>query len=191
MFMGFSKRAMSRNATHVSYRVQAHREVPRAQARTFLHTCVDVLGDDAVDGWAAHGYVFTHVKRGAAHRGPVFSLRLTPVHVMHALFPMFAKDNLSVADMDAGVVHFNLGRWDGSIPNASGQPLERYRRYLVNHEMGHLLGRPHPTAAELRAYGKQCGSKTHAAPAPIMMQQTRGLAGLSPNTAVMRFDNAL
>ena len=52
----------------------------------------------------------------------------------------------------------NAMRWlDGAA--AYGNRLGRYRRYMVNHEVGHLLGRGH---ASCPAAG---------APAPVMMQQ--------------------
>jgi hypothetical protein len=62
----------------------------------------------------------------------------------------------------------NAMRWlDGAA--AYGERLGRYRVYMVNHEVGHLLGRGH---ASCPAAG---------APAPVMMQQTKGVAPCRPN----------
>ena len=62
----------------------------------------------------------------------------------------------------------NAMRWlDGAA--AYGERLGRYRIYMVNHEVGHLLGRGH---ASCPAAG---------APAPVMMQQTKGVAPCRPN----------
>ncbi|MGW1343833.1 DUF3152 domain-containing protein [Kribbella sp. NPDC002412] len=65
-------------------------------------------------------------------------------------------------------VVLNAKRWMYAIPAYSGN-VALYRNYLVNHEVGHALGHGHST----------CGkAKT---PAPVMMQQTKGLAGCLPN----------
>jgi hypothetical protein len=61
----------------------------------------------------------------------------------------------------------NVARW---LTGADAYPgaLPAYRQYLVNHEVGHVLGRGHepcPGAGQ---------------PAPVMMQQTKGLDGCTP-----------
>ncbi|GAA1234396.1 DUF3152 domain-containing protein [Pseudonocardia alaniniphila] len=62
----------------------------------------------------------------------------------------------------------NHHRWVEGHPDYRGD-LTGYRRYVVNHEVGHLLGFGH---VECPGIG---------APAPVMQQQSLGLDGCAPN----------
>ena len=62
----------------------------------------------------------------------------------------------------------NLDRWNGGAAGFSG-PLADYRGYVVNHELGHGLG-----------YGHSACPRP-GAPAPVMMQQTKGTGACLPN----------
>lgn len=63
----------------------------------------------------------------------------------------------------------NYTRWmDGSV--YSKLPLSKYRIYVINHEIGHALGRGHVTS---------CVCKT--CPVPVMMQQTLSIGNCLPN----------
>jgi hypothetical protein len=60
-------------------------------------------------------------------------------------------------------VVINLARWvRGAL--AFGADLGAYKQYAINHEVGHALGNVH------------VGCPTNGAPAPVMMQQTFGVA---------------
>ncbi|MGA3563045.1 DUF3152 domain-containing protein [Melissospora conviva] len=70
-----------------------------------------------------------------------------------------------------GQVVINLDRWRLSVSDyiAWGTPLDTYRTYVVNHEVGHELGYGH----------EACPGKGRAA--PVMMQQTLFLDGCVPS----------
>ncbi|HEV3364542.1 MAG TPA: DUF3152 domain-containing protein, partial [Acidimicrobiia bacterium] len=68
------------------------------------------------------------------------------------------------------VVALNADRWRYASPKWTGD-LDTYRRMLVNHEVGHLLGQHHPAV--------HCPHRRR--PAPVMAQQSSELNGCLPN----------
>lgn len=65
-------------------------------------------------------------------------------------------------------VALNADRWNHGVEDY-GASLLTYRRYLVNHEVGHMIGEDHT----------RCPRR--GATAPIMMQQSKGLDGCTAN----------
>ncbi|GAB3157743.1 hypothetical protein GCM10027290_59440 [Micromonospora sonneratiae] len=70
-----------------------------------------------------------------------------------------------------GKAILNLDRWRRSVPHFvdAGIPLDVYRLYVVNHEVGHELGHRH----------ERCPGTGRTA--PVMMQQTLFLKGCAAN----------
>ncbi len=69
------------------------------------------------------------------------------------------------------VVALNADRWRTATPEWTGD-LDTYRQMLVNHEVGHLLGRHHPPAPQCPEPGRR---------ALVMSQQSTELGGCLPN----------
>ena len=66
-------------------------------------------------------------------------------------------------------VNLNADRWMYGTPSFSDLSIEEYRSYLVNHEIGHYLGRGH-----LSCPGQ-------GIPAPVMQQQSMSVDVCKPN----------
>lgn len=121
-------------------------------------------------GWQAAGFAFTFTD-GATYRivlaeGPEVDRLCRPYDVGGR----FSCQN-------GPVVALNADRWRSASPKWTGD-LETYRRMLVNHEVGHLLGQHHP-AVHCPRQGQ---------PAPVMAQQSSELDGCLPNPWPLRWE---
>lgn len=123
---------------------------------------VDVaLGDPS--GWAAAGRSFARVDA----KPEITVLLASPATIDRLCKPLDTRGRYSCGR--AGRAALNLDRWQrGTI--AWTASLDEYRTYMINHEVGHLLGMPH----------RECPGPDQVA--PIMQQQTFGLDGCQPST---------
>jgi hypothetical protein len=114
-------------------------------------------------GWTSEG---DHVLGRVASDPDVRVLVASPGTTDELCAPLDTQGQVSCRN--GALVVLNALRWAEGIPDYEGDLLQ-YRRYLVNHEVGHALGHAHVT----------CPGPGE--PAPVMMQQTYGLEGCSPN----------
>ena len=116
-------------------------------------------------GWTARGDVA--LQRVGPEDAPSFRVRLaTPRTVDAHCAPL--RTNGTYSCRQGAEVMINARRWfEGAAE--SGLSLADYRHYVISHEVGHALGHGH---VDCPAPG---------AVAPVMMQQTKGLDGCSPN----------
>lgn len=123
-------------------------------------------------GWRSRGAGFRLVESG----GSFTLLVATPDRVDEICAPLRTNGYFSCARN--GFVALNADRWFNAIDDWPSD-LATYRRYVVNHEIGHyILGPNHP------------GCPGDGLPAPIMMQQTKGLNGCTANGWVDAVDDA-
>ncbi|MFI7649780.1 DUF3152 domain-containing protein [Micromonospora sp. NPDC049460] len=131
----------------------------------FAATVDEVLGDPR--GWTASEEF--RMQRVAEADDADFTVYLATPDTSER---MCAEGGLSTEGYTScrlpGQVIINLARWLEAVPDY-GAPLEIYRAYVVNHEVGHEFGEEHQACP---APGE---------PAPVMQQQTYGLDGCVAN----------
>lgn len=122
----------------------------------------EVLTDDRRGWGASTGQVLG--RSGVS--GPQFNVRLaSPTTADRLCAPLDTNGRLSCRN-GADVV-INAWRWANGAQ--SYEDIDLYRTYVINHEVGHALGFPH------------AGCPAPGGLAPVMLQQTIGLEGCSPN----------
>ncbi|MFJ3201729.1 DUF3152 domain-containing protein [Streptomyces sp. NPDC086989] len=134
-------------------------------ANTAAQSVEKILGDPR--GWINDpAYGFQLVGAGQ----PVdFTVKIATPRTTDRLCEVVTPELIGETNCRAGhTVVVNLKRWLEGSPQFKGA-VEEYRALIVNHEVGHEIGRDHETCP---GPGK---------PAPAMMQQIKGLLGCVAN----------
>lgn len=153
---------------------------PAPGGGTVKRVRVEVEGGLPVDGTAFADFVMGALNdpRGWGHGGRMtfartvggYDLRVvlaSPDTSARLCAPLRTMGTLSCGQGRTAVL--TLYRWVKAIPDY-GTDRTGYRRYVINHEVGHTLGHGH-------VYCPGPGKV-----APLMMQQTKGLKGCLPNS---------
>ncbi len=124
-----------------------------------------ILGDPR--GWTKDPkYGFQLV---AAAQPVDFTIKIATPKTTDLLCDVVTPELIGETNCSTGhTVVVNLKRWQEGSPQFSGSP-EEYRALIINHEVGHELGRGH----------ESCPGPGQ--PAPAMMQQIKGLLGCKSN----------
>jgi hypothetical protein len=98
-----------------------------------------------------------------------FVVKIATPHTVDCLCGSAGLDTGGEVNCRIGrTVVVNLRRWVKGSPEFDG-PIEAYRALVINHEVGHRIGHGHETCP---GAGR---------PAPVMMQQIKGLHGCTAN----------
>ncbi|PRQ10010.1 DUF3152 domain-containing protein [Enhygromyxa salina] len=123
---------------------------------SFPRTVTDVLAD--ARGWQGIGRELVRVESNA--RFDVLLARPDTIDQLCA--PLRTRGEYSCGRERRAAL--NLARWREGTPTW-GDDVRGYRNYMINHEVGHLLGMPHQRCPEA------------GGPAAVMQQQTMELDG--------------
>lgn len=136
-----------------TYAVEVEQGAVLANAdRAFAAAVDEALADRR--GWTATGQV---AFRRVDVEEPDVRIRLTATETARAACGYELPYDTSCHTN--GIIHISTPRWFRGAESFGGD-LEGYRRYVVNHEMGHFLGHHHEFCP------------ADGAAAPVMMQQT-------------------
>jgi 5-hydroxyisourate hydrolase-like protein (transthyretin family) len=145
----------------VTYRVETRGKIV-VDMSSFRQRAAQVYADPR--GWTRAYVHFKRVKKGGA-----FSLVLSQAKFV----PSFGSPCSRYWSCRVGryvIINQNRWRWGTPYFKKAGGSLREYRAMVVNHETGHWFGLGHAT----------CGGAGQ--PAPVMMQQSKGLHGCKPNS---------
>ena len=148
-------RVDTRRTVHYSVRVKGR--VSSTLVRGFRTQAQETYDDPR--GWRGRGVRFVPVRSGGS-----FTLWISEARHLPG-FSSVCSPQWSCRVGRSVVI--NVERWKHASPawNRAGGSLRDYRHMVVNHETGHWLGRGH------------AGCPRRGAPAPVMMQQSKGLDG--------------
>ncbi|WP_316745950.1 DUF3152 domain-containing protein [Streptomyces sp. MK7] len=156
-------RRVGAGATVRRYRVEVEDGIALS-AQQAAHEIAGILADPR--GWTADG-IDSFQLTGS---GPYdFAVKIATPGTVDAICGAAGLDTGGEVNCDVGEdVVVNLKRWVLGSPKFDG-PLHEYHALIINHEVGHRIGHGHET----------CPGPGR--PAPVMMQQIKGLKGCIAN----------
>lgn len=149
--------APAEKTKRLAFQVEDHIDVDGDEFAQFVLT---TLNDDR--SWREEGYRFV----ADSDNSQVTVMLASPETSAALCQPLRTGGKLSCRN--GSRVIFTSYRWAVGHQDY-GDDLLGYRQYLVNHEVGHFLGKGH------------VGCPGAGQKAPVMMQQTKGLLGCAPN----------
>jgi hypothetical protein len=156
-------------------RVGSGPQRPRGDARPAAPVITYRLGALGVDGGLAEFAAVAHATLNDPRGWGAGRVRFERV-VQGSAFRLWLADRATVAAADPTCspryscrvgrnVLINASRWRHGAKTYDDRSLQAYRRYVINHEVGHWLGLDHR------------GCSTAGARSPVMQQQTISLGG--------------
>ncbi len=142
-------------------RLRFESRVDDVSSSQFRDEAMAILTDPR--GWGLAGFSFV-----TDEDGPYLVVLAEGPEVDRLCLPLETFGTVSC--QNGPVVALNADRWRGAVDHWT-LGVEVYRGYLVNHEVGHLLGQRHPKP--------RC--PVAGRPAGVMEQQTAGLKGCTGN----------
>ncbi|TWG22844.1 uncharacterized protein DUF3152 [Micromonospora palomenae] len=144
------------------YRVAVERDIQGLPVTEFAAEVSRTLNDP--QGWTAGGTL--RLRRVGWGQPADFTIYLATPGTRDELCHDVPDGYTSCRDGHRVVL--NVARWVKGVPHY-GASLATYRRYMINHEVGHRLGMGH----------ERCPGRGR--PAPVMQQQSLGLHGCTAN----------
>lgn len=153
----------------MTYTIEVEQETgvePKRAADFIAGVLRDPKGWERLDG--IRFVQLSPAERAKGTRPKVRIVLASPATTDRLCAPLSTEGKLSCGTDGRAVL--NLRPWLNGTPWHGGpQKAELYRTYLVNHEVGHLIGRGHVGCPK-------AGDKS-----PVMLQQTKGLQGCTAN----------
>lgn len=120
-------------------------------------------------GWKKFGYNFKYI---AFSKNVNFTFYFTSEETIQKICNL---SGLSCADLNSNIIYINANNWrNGSTK--SKLSLDDYRTYVINHEVGHIIGKSHVTCSGFNKV-------------PVMVQQTLGIGNCKPNPWPLSIEN--
>ena len=149
------------DAAEQTVRLRFESKIDDVSSEQLAAEALAVLNDDR--GWPRAGFRFV-----ADEASPFRVVLAEGLEVNELCLPLRTYGTVSC--QNGPVVALNADRWRGAVPHWDAEVAD-YRGYLINHEVGHLLGQRHPRP--------RC--PVAGRPAGVMEQQTAGLEGCTGN----------